>query len=240
MPPFPTPPAQPLTPPIRPSPQMKKTVKPVFGKNALSLLTLAVSILIAFVLAAAFAVAKTGVIAVPIFSLLYRGPQPSRLVESPPIDATAFRVMVSSRLIAETLTKNPLPYRIRMTDEELTGGFQGAVTLALRDQFWQAEHVQAIAVPDALELYGRFRRGRLHADIKARFRPTVEKGGARFDLTGFWFGDYPVHPRFATLVAGWIFSRDLGTWILRFGDIELQGVELQEGRFELLASPPSA
>lgn len=215
--------------------QQQKPVKPLVGKNVLSLFGIGAAIFIALFLIIVFAVAKSGIIDVPVFSKLYKGPSPVRIIESQPIDDTAFKTILSERLSEQTKTSKP-PFRLRINDAELTGALISVIDVALRDQAWKALTVQIASTPEYLELFGKFQRGFIHADVRLRLKPVVENGGIRFEVTDFRFGDYPVHPSLAGRFAGIIFSRDLGTWKLKLGDMEIQEADSGNGYLELLSS----
>ncbi|MFH1078073.1 MAG: hypothetical protein V1745_02185 [Patescibacteria group bacterium] len=215
-----------------------KPAKPIVGKNMFSVLSVIAGFVLAVLMLIAFLVAKTGIIEIPIFSWFYEGPEPVRYVESTPITADAFRVLVSSRLIAKAAKRETLPpYTIRVTEQEMTGGLNSVIYRALRDQEWKTSMVQLAATPGFLEFLGKFQHGPLHVDTRVRFRPVVEKGGIRFEPIDIRVGDYPIHPSIVRTVAGIIFSRDLGTWILTFGDGALEQAKLEEGAVDIVASP---
>jgi hypothetical protein len=222
-----------MTIPTTPS---QKPIKPLVGKNVLSIFGIVSSIALALFLLMAFIVSESGFIHVPVFSRFYKGPTPIRIVQSKPMDETAFKVLLSERFF-EQLKKNNPPFRFKIYDAELTGALVSVIDLALRDQAWKALAVQMASTPEYLELYGRFQRGFVHSDVRLRLKVIVEDGGVRFDVTDFRFGDFPVHPSLAGRFAGVIFSRDLGIWKLKFGDIEIQEANPGNGYLELVSSP---
>jgi len=225
MPPEPTPPA-----PARPT-------KPIFGKNALIVMSVIAGCILAVILLLAFAVAKTGVIEVPFFSRFYHGPEPVHVVAPEAMSADAFRVLVSSRLLAMAAEGKKPPYTTRVTENEMTGGLKAVIDLALRDEQWKASDVQLAVTKDYLEFTGKFQRNTIHVDMRVRFIPIVETNGVRFEPTDVRFGDYPVDPGVARYVAGLILSRDLGTWLMTFGEATLQRVILRDGAVDIVAYP---
>jgi hypothetical protein len=126
---------------------------------------------------------------------------------------------------------------IQITEKELTGGIRSAIAQALRDQGATADNVQIVVTPDFLELSGRLMQGGTTADVRVRFVPVVDDGGIRFDPVDVRLGDYPIHPSYAHQLAGILFSRDFGTWIVSFGDIRFTSIRLEQGVVILRAVP---
>lgn len=218
-------------------PNQPPVTKPVFGKNALSILVMVAVIFLIVIVGGAFALAKSGLVTVPVFSeRFYTGPQPIRKVQSAPIDATAFRVLVSSRLLAQTAERKPPPYVITLSETELTGALKGVIDQAFRDQGWTVNASQVAVMPTYLEFTGLFVRGPVHLDVRVRFMPVLEQGGVRFLMKDIRLGDYPLHPKAAERLAGLVFARDLGTWALSLGDVHLESVILQSGALQLVTS----
>lgn len=218
-------------------PNRPASARPVFGKNALSVLAIYASVFLVIVLGLAFAFAKTGLVTVPLFSRWYVGPQPVRTVRADTIDATAFRVLVSGRLLAQVAAKKPPPYAITLSEKELTGALRGVIDQSLRNQEWKTQNVQLAVTPQFLEFSGTFVRDVFHVDLRVRATPIVEDGGLRFEMTDIRIGDYPIHPSLAAQLVGVIFARDLGTWIISLGDIRLNRATLGSGSIDLVATP---
>ena len=214
----------------------KKGLKPILGRNFLVVVLEFAAVILVLFLLAAFALAKSGVVSVPVFSSFYSGPEAAREITASPLDPQAFKAIISRRFLDQLESGKP-PYLIKLSDEEITGSLESVIDMALRDASWQAQKIQLISQTGHLEMFVRFKRGVWKAEMRVRLKPIVENGGARFEVIDFRFGDYPIHPKLAKLIAGWVFSRDFGTWILRFGDIELSRVNLTEGTVELYTSP---
>lgn len=220
-------------------PNRPAAAKPVFGKNALSVLAMYASVILVIVVGLAFALAKTGLVSVPFFSRWYVGPTPVRAIRADTIDATAFRVLVSGRLLSQIAAKKPPPYAITLSEKELTGALRGVVDQALRNEDWKTRNAQLAVTPDYLEFSGTFVRDVFRVDLRVRARPVVEDGGLRFEATDIRIGDYPIHPSIAERIVGMIFARDLGTWIVSFGDISLKRATLGSGSIDLVATQRS-
>jgi hypothetical protein len=212
-------------------------IKPIVGKNVFSVLAVIAACVLAFLLILAFAVAKTGLIEIPIFSASYHGPQPVRVVTPVPMTAEAFRVLVSSRLLAMAAEGKIPPYTVTVSEGEMTGGLSTVITQALRSDQWETSGLQLAVTEQYLEFFGHFRRGVMGVDSRIRLVPVVDQGGLRFEPTDIRFGDYPVHPALARYLTGVIFSRDLGTWILTFGETTLRKITLHDGALDIVASP---
>lgn len=211
-------------------------VKPVIGKNILSVLSTFAAIILVLIFGSAFILAKTGFVNVPLFSRWYVGPKPIRIVEAEPIDATAFRVLVSSRILAQAAANKKPPYKISLSEAELTGGVQSVINQALRDQDWQIENPQLAITPESVEFFGRLRRNATRVEVLFKFEPVVQNGGLKFEPSYLRVGDYPIHPKLINDLASLFFSRDLGTWVFSSGDIRLESVILKDGKLDLTVS----
>lgn len=217
------------------SPSAPRRVEPKVGKNALGCALGAVVTFLIIVCLLVFAIAKTGVLHVPVFSNLYHGPVPTRLVPAQPITPAAFKVLLGSRFISQAVAHVPPPYTIQLSEKELTGAVMDAIDTALRDQSWKQVYSQIVVRSTDLELYGQFERAPLHVDMLVRFHPVVTNGGVRFDPFFVQIGDYQLPASFAYRLASYIFSRDLGTWTIGFGDEKLQSVIVRNGALDLVA-----
>ncbi|MBU2508756.1 hypothetical protein KKE33_00010 [Patescibacteria group bacterium] len=184
----------------------------------------------------AFLLAKTGIVEVPLFSRFYKGPVPTRIIEADPIDPQDFQYILSDRLIKQIQTTAP-PYKISISEEELSGALRSVIDTAFRDQGWEVENVQLAVLPESVEFWGEFKQGYLSADILIKMKPIVEDGGLRFETLGTRLGDYPVPSKLADQVAGLVFGRDLGTWLIEFEDIAFQKIDMQNGFLVISAAP---
>lgn len=214
------------------SPQTQH-IKPKVGKNFLTCLGIAAAILLLMLVLALAAVAKTGIVNIPGFSRLYRGPIPTRLVPAEPMTSEAFRVLLSSRFISQALDKKSPPFKAKLSEQELTGALMLGIDQALREELTEPVFAQIVVRPTDLELTLKLERGWLRFDVLARLVPQVKNGEVSFDAVEVQLGDYQLPPSWAYHVASWIFKRDLGAWTLNFGEAKLLDMKLFEGYAEI-------
>lgn len=207
------------------------------NKNALVVVAVLLAGAIALAALAMFAVAKTGLVRVPIFSTFYHGPTPTRVVSSEPISAEAFQASLTQQARSQFVAGRTTTATIRIEERELTGAIKAALVQGLREQDATADQVQIVITPEFLEVSGRLVQGKTTADLRVRLVPVIESGAIRFDATDVRLGDYPIHPSLAHQLAGALFSRDFGTWRISFGDIRFTSLQLQEGVMLLSATP---
>ncbi len=230
------------------------SIKPKLGKNALTVFLSLGAIAMLVVILALLLVAKSGIIVIPFFSRFYHAPRPVRTLMVQPLTADEFQQLMTSQLLSQVKAGKRPPYTIKLTEAELTGTVQNTVRLTLRDQAWKPIQVQMAVQPSGLEFFGRFVRpwitstrlgdsafGRfilqpLHVDLLIRFTATMRDSSVRFDPSYIQIGDYPVPLSLAYQTASLIFKRDLGTFSLAFGDIQLKRFQLFKGWLELTTS----
>lgn len=208
------------------------------GKNILVVAGTVVGVLVLLSMLLAFAVAKTGIVSVPLFSRWYVGPMPTRVVSGIKTTPDGFLRTLESRMRTEAMKGAP-PYELSVSEQELTGALQSAVTTALRTQGWDRADVQIVLRPTDMEVLGRFQRGSLAPQLLARFVPRIADGGLRFEPIFVQLGDYPLPPSLANTVLTTIFSRDFGTWTMSFGDVKLSNIRLSDGSVRFSAGAPS-
>ncbi|MEO5927245.1 MAG: hypothetical protein ABIO72_00920 [Patescibacteria group bacterium] len=209
----------------------------MIGKNALTVVGVFVGIILALTLVVAFAVAKTGLVHVPVFSMFYHGPTPVRVVESAPITAREFQTLLTRQVASQLSAGQTQGTNIMLTEVQLTGALRDAIVQALRKEEATAEHVQIVVTPNYLEVSGQLKQRVITADLRVRLVPVIEDGGIRFDATDVQLGDYPIQPSLAHQLAGSVLSRDFGTWRISFGEIRFTSLTLKDGVLEIDATP---
>jgi len=234
-PPISTPNPSSLAQPKPPAPAPVR-IKPKLGKNVLGCAGLALLIVLIFSTLVAYAVAKTGVVGVPVLSRWYYGPSPTRLVAAQAMTVDAFRVLLGARFFSQALNHPQPPFAVDVSEKELTGVIMNAIDAALRDASWKQDYTQIVVRPTDLELLSKFSRGSFHLDMLVRFHTVVQDGGVRFDPFFVQIGDYQLPASVAYRAASYLFSRDLGTFILTFGDAKLQDLKLKDGVIEITAA----
>lgn len=224
-------------PPLEPA--EAAAVKPKIGKNILIVFLVILGLIIMGCLIIGVLVAKTGLVNVPVLSKLYKGPTPTRLVQTSKIEPAAFQYLLISRLTSQVQTGKP-PYTFQLTEQELTGALQQGIAEAFRDQAWSVEIVQLVVTEQGLEFLGKFKQDKFKVEGLIRLRPTVQDGGILFTPVEIRLGDYPVPLALAERAAGLIFERDFGTWLLKFRDIIFQQVVSRDGFLQITASPATS
>ena len=221
-------------PPLEPAEVV--VVKPKIGKNILIVTLVIVGFILMGCLLVGVLVAKTGLVTLPVLSKLYKGPAPTRIVQAPSLEPAAFQYLLISRLTAQALTSKP-PYTFQLTEQELTGTLNQAISEAFRDQAWSVETVQLVVTEQGLEFLGKFKQDKFRVEGLIKLRPTVQDGGILFTPVEIRLGDYSVPLSLAERAAGLIFERDFGTWLLKFRDISFQQVVSRDGFLQITASP---
>lgn len=233
-------PAPVKTPPNRePQHLAPHRVKPKLGKNVLGCVASAAVVALVGISILALLTAKTGVVKLPLFSRFYTGPIPTRLVNAKSITVNQFRVLLSYQLFNQGLTKKNPPYTIKLTEKDVSGALETAIDTALRDQKWKQIFTQLVIRPTDFEMLSQYEYGWVRLDVLIRFKPVMESGGVRFEPVYAQVGDYPIPPSVAYTVLGYLFSRDLGTWSIKFGDMVLTSVRLYDGYLEAVVSSPA-
>lgn len=210
-------------------------LKPKVGKNDIGCAALAIFALLVIVSLILIVVAKSGLLRIPVFSNLYHGPIPTREISVPALTAAQFQTMVGSRLQTEATTHAP-PYIVTISEKELTGAMEEAITMAVRGSGWTKDRAQIAVTPQNLELLGEFHRGPWHVDLLIRFVPRVADGKLSFDPVSIHVGDYSLPAAVAYPIVSEVFSRDLGSWSLDFGTFRLQAIGLHDGELDLVTA----
>ena len=206
------------------------SIRPKLGMNALSCTLMLIGAILLFLLLLAFLITKSGLLAVPILSRFYHGPTPIRLVQSKPITWDEFRVMLASRIYEQrgTSSKN---YTVQLSEQEISGLLLDTVETALRSSKWKVEIAQTVVTPSAMELYLKVTwSSYVNVDLLFSFKPVVDQDGdVQFDVISVRLGDYPLPPSWGKTIAGYVFSRDLGSWEINIGGQKgIQSISLLE------------
>lgn len=234
----PAPPRPQPAPPIRPA--APHHIKPKIGKNTIGcFVSIAVAVLAGLSIIALL-VAKSGIVKIPFFSRFYTGPIPTRLISAKPITANQFKVLLSSRVFSAGIANKKPPLIIKLNEKEITGALETAIDAALRDEEWKQVFTQIAVRPTDFEMLSQFERGPFRFDVLLRFKPVIRGGGVSFDPVFAQIGDYVIPPSIAYNVLGYLFSRDLGTWDVKFGDLKLSDIKLFDAYLEAVISTSGA
>ncbi len=216
--------------PVRP-------VKSKIGKNILVVLAVMALVLVAIALIVLTLAAKSGVVRIPLLSLLYHGPTPTRTVSSPPITAAEFQKRLEARLRTEIVSGRRPPYALSVTEQDLTGALHTTIGSAVRDSNWTLDSTQLAVRPTDLEILVTSQRGMFHLDFLIRLVPELRNGSVSFRPVFMQLGDIPVSPDLATRIAGMLFNRDLGNWTVSFGTAGVSDLQLRDGAVLVTLTP---
>lgn len=186
--------------------------------------------ILVFLLLLAFLITKSGLLAIPVLSGFYHGPTPIRLVQSKPTTWDEFRVMLASR-IYEQRGVNAKSYTVQLNEQEISGLLLDTVETALRSSNWKVVIAQTVVTPSAIELYLKVTWSNyINVDLLFSFKPFIDQDGdVQFDVISAQLGDYPLPPSWGKAIAGYVFSRDLGSWEINIGGQKgIQSISLLE------------
>ncbi|MDD5438386.1 MAG: hypothetical protein PHC70_04555 [Patescibacteria group bacterium] len=213
-------------------------VKPKLGLNALSVALIIIGGVILILLVSALAVAKLGLVPIPILSRFYDGPVPVRLVQTEPLDWDDFRVGLASD-IYEQRERQKEGYAVQLSEQELSGLIKSEAEKGLRGQAWKIDLIQVAVTPDYMELYSKLDRSGLgNLDMLIRFRPVVDsKGNIRFEIIETRVGDFKLPVSWGRALASNVFSRDLGSWEITIGgENVIQSISLLDKGLNIILS----
>lgn len=217
---------------------MDQAIKPKIGKNVLGCAGIALAVLLLLLALLAFALAKTGVFNVPVFSGFYRGPEPTRVVAtSSPMTLEGFRDELANKFLAQARLGKKPPYTIEVSEKELTAALRGGIEEGVRGEEWNESDAQAVIRQDRIEVFLTLKKETQTAELLIDFVPKVENGGVQLEPVSFRFGDYPIPVSLAQRIAGTFFKRDFGVTTLSVGEAQLSQITLKDGVMEVTASP---
>lgn len=210
--------------------------EPVKTKRTLGCFSIFAIITLILILLFAIAVAKTGVIKIPILSWFYSGPKPVRAIGAKAIDTEAFRSLVISRVFKQALVQKP-PYKITLNESELTGAIKSAIETMLKEQGLTSSNSQLAITPEGFEYYGSISKDERKVDLLLRLTPTIENGGLRLDPSYLRVGDYPIKPEYIISLAEMLFGQKVGkNFVFSSDDIRLEAIGLRTGLLDLTVS----
>ncbi len=209
-------------------------VKPKVGKNAVSVGLVFVLVIVFLAALLLFAFVKTGFYEVPVLSRFYHGPRVSREVPAAKVTGDELRERAGERLV-ESIAAGESPFRLYLTESEVTGAISDSASTAVRGGEWEVENSQVAIHPSGVEFTARLLRDGMRLDFQGLFVPYIRDGGVRFRTASIRIGDYPIHPALGTRLAGSVFSRDFGTWVIQLDEIDFTDIELREGSITVFA-----
>jgi hypothetical protein len=210
----------------------ERVVRPKIGRNVLGCFLYAIFALAAISAIVMVAVAKSGIVAVPLISKWYVGPRPTRTVEAgtekPEELLGAVRTAIEQGGTAERVQ-----HVVSYSESELTAAVRGALAEAEKRGDVQTGSAQIVVRPDAVQLTGRFRIKGIMADALIEFLPSAENGVMKLKITKAKFGDLPVAPALAKVALDSALGRDSSQWNLNIADHEIKGVTLKDRMLEI-------
>lgn len=212
-------------------------VKPKIGKNVLGCIGLLGIVFSLCIVSIGYVIVQTGITTVPIFSRWYHAPQPMRFVKTQNLTSVELQSRVMTRVQSEILKGKPGPYRVQVTENELSSVLAIMVQTFTQKQSWQSKNVQVAVVQDGVEFFGNFESGALHADIKIFFQPVVEQGILRLNIKRMQIGDIRIPTNIAYRAIRFLFSVDLESWNMSLGKDVLREIRLRDGYIELMTGP---
>lgn len=179
---------------------------------------------------AAFILARTGLVEVPVLSSrLYTPPAPTRVVEPEEFDIESKVMDVFTESQEE-----PGLMKIALREGELTAMFQEGAREALAEQGIELTTIQAAILEEFVELYFDAKIGGKDVRILARVLPKVEDGLPKIEVLETHLGGLPVHPR----IIGGVLDNALDAALGEMGDeIKLESIELNPGVLEIILRP---
>lgn len=179
-------------------------------------------------------VAKTGLFKIPILSSLYKGPEPTRLVEAGVMEPEAFIDQISASVSAAVQRGERGPYTVPFSEAELTAAVRGGLADVIREEQVIVERPQIVVTPEYIEASGKFYTDKATVDMLIQFVPVIEENELRFDISKAYLGDIPISPDLAHSMESLLFTRDFGAWSVNVGSVSLQDVNLKDGELELI------
>jgi len=215
------------------APPAPQRIKPKIGHNVLTCFAIVIGVALLFVLAALYAVAKSGIVEVPLFSHFYYSPVPTRVIQAAALSPDALQEILAQQLTAQVMARRKPPYAVKLTEKELSGVAEQALDTALQEAGWKLVSFQIAVRPTDLELFGKLEHASFKLEALIRFTPRLEQGALKLDPVLIQIGDYRLPPALTYQLIGYLASRDMGAWSLKFGDTVLDGLQLHDGYLEL-------
>jgi hypothetical protein len=232
----------PLPAPIVKQEQNKEIKAPkIIWGDFLSSWILALATVLVFILIMLLALAKSGLLALPIFSKVYSAPEPTRIVIAEPQTWDEFRDILSARLQEKSLD-GQVPIVLDVSEREFTALLQGVVSQGLRNPEYTAEIAQVVFLPGKIEMYFYITwKDFLQAQILAEMTPVLHNDGTvELKITEAVIGDLPLPGDWSMQMIGYFFERDMGTWkIVLSNGYGIQDTILSEGSIKLFIGPLS-
>jgi hypothetical protein len=177
-----------------------------------------------------FVVGTLGFLDLPVFNVFYRPPTPTRVVTvSKETSVQDLQQLVQERLEHAMRSGKP-PYRVTVSEEEMTAGFRSALAPAFRDPRLHMEQAQVVFLPQAVELSGSFtmRVFRLDVRVRANLSRDAARHTLRLEPTEIRLGALSYDRATAEKLLAFFFNRGLGTWEWRTEGESLQDLTVTD------------
>jgi hypothetical protein len=182
--------------------------------------------------------AKSGIVTIPfVSSHLYTGPAVTRTVQAEDTSLDELIDGIGRKLTAAVQASPKPPYRVKITESELTGALRGSLSELPNNLCVTVEQAQAVVTPKDIEISGIAKKNGLSFDILARYTPVVRGNRLSFEPVQFQVGDFSFATSTVQSIHTYLFTRDIGEWQLEVGNKALSSVELGEGSLNLVFVP---
>jgi len=177
-------------------------------------------ILIFFLLIATAAIAKTGIIEIPVFTrLFYRLPQPSRTIEISDL-GKFFQPFGVQFLPDDSLA-------VEFTEEQLTFLLRQYLT-GKKDSYF-ADNAQAVIINQEIEFFGLLIKP-ISANLTLKLRPKLIDNNLALDLAGAKIGNLDLPVPVADWLIDKLFQNKLAEFKQKIKDFQLTDLNLSEGK----------
>lgn len=188
-------------------------------------------------LVVAYLLSESGLVRVPLFSAMYRGPVPARRIDAVPRPPDILLARISNDAALAVRRGSAPPYRIPLSEQDLSSALSGTLQERESDIGVTVRHAQIAIQPDGLELSGTFIRNGLTFDILMRVAADIHQGVLRLSPERAELGDLRVPSGILTAAMDGLVGRDVLTWELSVGQLRMEALDLREGELILLVAP---
>lgn len=205
-----------------------KRLHPPVGHNTLSCTLYAIIAGLILLSIAVYFLSESGLLRVPFLSRYYQAPQPVRLIRAQSMDWENFKVRMSARLIEQQI-HGAESFVLPVSEEELTGLFLTVAEQGLRSKNYKVDVAQVAVTTAGLEVFLKMDWRKIcNMDLLVHLRPLVKSDGVvEFVVEDAQFGDLKIPGAWAMPLAGYLFTRDFGSWRFMMGDdINLHSISL--------------
>lgn len=186
--------------------------------------------LVVIIAAAAYVVARTGLVRVPYFSKFYQPIAPTRIVDAVPISSADFVKLVQERVLAASTTHDGAK-NIQITETEITGLLRGAIAdRATSTNDMSVKRIQAVVGTSSIELSGSVQTKVGEIAAFAQILPSVtSSSNVSFIVQKAYLGELPVSTALVERMRQSILTNGGMSWGVKLGSMSLKDIHLQDG-----------